>query len=91
MIVLNKRFSELSEVQGLQIVEFALRHLNQGGHFLFTELCFEQTSTHFSFISVKNVLINEFEDILTEEAFQELLVFLDKQYFSFSNPTHTVI
>jgi hypothetical protein len=48
------------------------------------------TSLKYLYEKTKMILKNEFEDILTEEAFADLLVFLDKQYFSFSNPTHTV-
>jgi hypothetical protein len=49
------------------------------------------TSLKYLYEKTKTVLNNEFEDILTEEAFNELKLFLDKAYFSFSNPTYTVI
>jgi hypothetical protein len=48
------------------------------------------TSLKYLYEKTKMVLKNEFEDILTEEAFADLLAFLDKQYFSFSKPTNTV-
>jgi hypothetical protein len=47
------------------------------------------TSLKYLYEKTKMVMKNEFEDILTEDAFSDLLAFLDKQYFSFSNPTHT--
>jgi hypothetical protein len=39
---------------------------------------------------IKFVLANEFEDILTEEAYQDLLHSIDKIYFSFSHATLNV-
>lgn len=46
-------------------------------------------SLKYLFNKIKFILKGEFEQILTEEAFSDLIYHVEKYYFSFSNPTHT--
>lgn len=59
---------------------------NLGDYFTQEDFC----SLKYLYNKILFVLKKEFEEILTEEAFQDLLQYLDKTYFSFSNPTLSV-
>jgi ribosomal protein L40E len=58
---------------------------NFGDFFRQEDFC----SLKYLYNKIKSVIKKEFEEILTEEAYEDLLYFLEKSYFAFSNPTIT--
>lgn len=46
-------------------------------------------SLKYLYNKIKTIIKKEFEEILTEEAYEDLIYFIEKNYFAFSNPTLT--